>query len=371
MKLGDPLECAQYELRNPVFHLLASAPGSATQGQHWINTGNGYPFYWTGTAARPLDAAALTDGSIQIAALAVNPLVRANQTGTQPASTISDLATTVKGYTLDSFAAPVTTVNFGSQRASNIAQATNSTDAARWDQVQAYVQSAVQGQTAIKNPVRMYAAGNVSISSPGSLTDGTYTAQIGDRILLANQTTATQNNIYVYNGSSSAMTVASDSSTGSQWLEGTEVLVTDGTTYGGAIFRQTTSGTITLGTNALAFTQTFKINTYTGDGSTTTVAGYQISVKYDSATMTTTSGSLGVRTDVFARKFSGTITGDGATTAFNVSHGLATTDVIVGVRDSTNSKVFVDDNPANSSTVTITFGTAPANGTTYRVTVIG
>ena len=42
---------------------------------------------------------------------------RATHTGTQAASTISDLATTVQAYTLDAFADPVAAVNFNGQQA--------------------------------------------------------------------------------------------------------------------------------------------------------------------------------------------------------------------------------------------------------------
>lgn len=377
MILGDPLNCSQFELRNGVLHLLASAPSTPVVGQFFYLTGTNVGYVFNGSKGRPMDAAALSDGSIPNAALApiantlliTNPLLRSNHTGTQFANTISNLQTTVTGYTLDTFAQPINTMNFGTQRLSNIAPATNSSDAARWDQVQAYVQASVQGQTAIKNPVRFYAATNVNISAPGATLDG-MSANVGDRVLLGSQTTATQNGIYVFNGSASAMTLATDAASGLAWIEGTEVLVTEGTVYAGAVFRQTTSGTIVLGTTPLAFTQTFKINTYSPDGVTTSLTGYTFAVKYGYG-FSTASGSLGVDTTKIPSKFSYTITCDGASSAFNVTHNLGTTDVIVGVRDSAGNKVFVDDNPASSAMVTISFGAIPPQNTTYRVTVIG
>lgn len=366
-KYFDPVDFQQNQILNAVLQPLSSAPSSAVAGQISFNTSNNTPYVWNGSQNRPLDAAALTDGSIQIAALAVNPLNRANQTGTQTASTISDLKSAVTAYSLDSFAQPINPMNFGTQRLTNIAQATNASDAVRYDQTQALIQAAVQGQTAIKDPARLVAVTNVALS--GTQTIDGVAANVGDRVLVIAQTTATENGLYIVQ--TGAWTLAPDADVGSQWLEGTEILVNEGTSYAGAIFRQTTSGTIVLGTTALVFTQSFQINTYTADGTTTSLTAFEFSVKYDASTLTTTSGSLGVRTDVFARKYSVTITGDGATTAFNIVHGLGTTDVIVGVRDSTGSKVFVDDNPANSSTVTISYSVAPAAGVTYRVTIVG
>jgi hypothetical protein len=367
LKIVDAADFSQNEIRNGLLHLLASTPSTPKAGQIWYGTGSNVPLIWNGTQARPLDAAALTDGSIQIAALAVNPLIRSNMTGTQTASTISDLQATVTSYSLDKFSQAIAPVNFGSQRLANIAQATNASDGARWDQVQSYVQSSLQGQTAIKTPVKLLAASNIVLS--GTQTIDSVAANVGDRVLAVAQTTATENGLYIV--ASGAWTLAPDANVGSDWSEGTETLVAEGTVYGGAIFRQTTAGTIVLGTNALAFTQTFKINAYSADGVTTSLTGFVFSTKFDAATMTTTSGSLGVRTDVFARKYSVTITGDGSTTAFNITHNLGTTDVIIGVRDASGAKIFVDDSPQTTSAATITFGTAPAASMTYRVTVIG
>jgi len=50
-------------------------------------------------------------GSIANTKLATNPLARANHTGTQASSTISDLATVVKAYRLDEFANPTSDID--------------------------------------------------------------------------------------------------------------------------------------------------------------------------------------------------------------------------------------------------------------------
>ena len=366
MKLAEPFDFSQYEIRNAVIHVVPSFPSAPKLGQVAYNTGTLIPATWNGSAWRPLDAAALTDGSIAIAALAVNPLLRANHSGVQPSATISDLATTVKAYTLDSFAAAVAAVNVGGQRLTNVAQGTNATDVVTLAQAQALATAAAQGQTKLKDPVRAYAASNITLSGLFTL-DGVVLAA-GDRVLAANQSTAVQSNIYV--AATGAWSIAADCNTGVDWIQGSDVLVDEGTQYGGAIFRQQTSGTITIGTTALTWTQTSKINNYVGDGVTATIVGRTISVNVGPG-LTTAAGNVAIDTTIIGRKYSTTITGDGSTTSFQITHNLGTTDVIVGCRDSTGTVIFPDDAPTSTSAVTVSFGTAPATGVTYRITVIG
>ena len=71
----------------------------------------------------------IADSTITAAKMAVDPYARANHTGTQVASTISDLATTVKAYTLDEFADPVAAIAMNSQKITGLATPTDSTDA--------------------------------------------------------------------------------------------------------------------------------------------------------------------------------------------------------------------------------------------------
>jgi len=61
--------------------------------------------------------------------LATDPLARANHTGTQAASTISDFDTQVRTSRLDQMAAPTGSVSLNSQKITNLATPTNSGDA--------------------------------------------------------------------------------------------------------------------------------------------------------------------------------------------------------------------------------------------------
>lgn len=78
-----------------------------------------------------------------------------------------------------------------------------------------------------------------------------------------------------------------------------------------------------------------------------------------------------------AQKYSSTITGDNTTTAFTITHNLGTQDVTCQVYqssagpDTQYAEVEVDIVRATTNTVSVTFASAPANTTTYRVVVIG
>jgi hypothetical protein len=66
---------------------------------------------------------------IELSKLAVDPLARANHTGTQTASTVSDFDTQVRTSRLDQMAAPTGSVSLNSQKITNLATPTNSGDA--------------------------------------------------------------------------------------------------------------------------------------------------------------------------------------------------------------------------------------------------
>ncbi len=66
---------------------------------------------------------------IALSKLAVDPLARANHTGTQTASTISDFDTQVRTSRLDQMAAPTASVSANSQKITNLANPTDNGDA--------------------------------------------------------------------------------------------------------------------------------------------------------------------------------------------------------------------------------------------------
>jgi hypothetical protein len=392
------------ELRNWTYQVLASAPSAPKIGQPYYNSGSGGVFIWNNVAWRPVDAALLTDGSIKIAALESNPFNRANPNyfGTQLAATISDLAATVKAYTLDSFAAPIAAVSFGNQRVTLVANASANTDATNLGQVNTLINNAIQGVNAIKQPVRIATDANITLS--GLQTIQSVTLADGDRVLVRAQTTGSQN--LIYNVHSGAWTIATDDDSSGELISGTQVLVNEGA-YAGSVFRITTLGTITIGTTSITWTQAAQVNSYTADeatlhltgsqfsarlgyGLTTVAAGIQV-LAVSTGGLQVTSGGISIllapnsllKTDAtglyvditsaiaVARITSGLITGNGTATQFTITHGLGTRRIFVNFQDSSYNYTDIDWAATDINTITVTFGTAPANGVTYSVAITG
>ena len=74
-------------------------------------------------------ASDIANGTITAAKMAVDPYARANHTGTQTASTISDFDTQVRTSRLDQMAAPTSSVALNAQKITGLGLATSSTDA--------------------------------------------------------------------------------------------------------------------------------------------------------------------------------------------------------------------------------------------------
>ena len=104
------------------------------------------------------------------------------------------------------------------------------------------------GSGAIKSPVKYATTANITLSGEQSI-DGTTT--VTNRVLVKDQTTASQNGIYVT--ASGSWSRSTDMSTGSTIEGGTMVYVTDGTVNGDNLFGLTTEGTVTVGTGNQAW----------------------------------------------------------------------------------------------------------------------
>jgi len=89
-----------------------------------------------------------------------------------------------------------------------------------------YVDSAIQG-VHWKDACRVKGGTNISVSSAPAAIDGV-TMAANDRVLLTGQSTATENGIYVYNGSGSAMTRAADANPVSEMV-GAAIFIKAGT----------------------------------------------------------------------------------------------------------------------------------------------
>ena len=106
----------------------------------------------------------------------------------------------------------------------------------------------VQTSVAIKAPVRVAAISNITLSGIQAI-DGV-TVAAGDRVLAAGQTSGVENGIYVV--ASGAWTRAIDFNGARDVVKGTQVAVTEGSTYAQTTFSLDTDSPI-IGTSALVF----------------------------------------------------------------------------------------------------------------------
>ena len=141
-----------------------------------------------------------------------------------------------------------------------------------------------------KDSVRVASTANVTVSGPGAAIDG-ITLSSGDRVLLKNQSTGSENGIYVFNGAASALTRATDADANAEVTAGMFVFVEEGTVNADAGFVLTTDGSITVGSTSLSFTQ-FSGAGQIVAGDAITKTGNQLDVNDDNITLEVNSDTL-------------------------------------------------------------------------------
>lgn len=361
MKFYNHINLQSNQLQFFVEHPLASAPSSPVVGQKYYDTSLGISLSYNGSAW----ANKATDSNLLQGQNGAHYLSRANHSGTQTASTISDLGTTVQAYRLDQFAAPTAAVSLNSQRITNLADPSSAQDAATMAYVQTQVSNAAAGIDA-KPSVRVVANANVTLS--GTQTIDGVALSAGDRVLVRGQSTGSQNGVYVV--AAGAWTRAVDADATGELTPGAFWFVEEGTTYGKSQWRIENTGTITLGTTAVTINQFGAATSYT-EGNGINITGSVLSVEaVASGGISVGASGISVDTTIVARKASGTI-GNGSSTSIAFTHNLGTKDVTVSLRTvATDEHVLADIVSTDTNTVTITFAVAPT-ASSIRVTVIG
>ena len=230
-----------------------------------------------------------------------------------------------------------------------------------------YVDSAVEG-LAWKDSARVATQSNINLSSPGATIDGVTMAS-QDRVLVRNQTTQSQNGIYVWNGSAVAITRSLDASTFAE-LEQAIITVEEGTDAG-TTWRQTEINGV-IDTNNVIFSS-FAAAAPAASETTAGIAEIATQAEVDAGTddariitplkLATWSGRI--------RKYAASF-GDGSATSYVITHNFNTRDVTVVVfpNSGTYDNVEVDVGRTSVNEVTLVFATAPASNA-YRVVVIG
>lgn len=258
-------------LLNAALNPVSSDPaglGAGDVGRVWVNTSVPTVKYWNGSTA-------------------IDLLARANQTGTQLASTISNFTATVQAIQWSSMASPTGAVNMGSQNFSNLAAAASNGQAVEYAQFNNAIAAVQAGLDFKAPPATVVMTTNVSLSAPGATMNG-HTMAVGDTVLLTGQTTTSQNGIYTWN-STTSLTRRADSSTNTSIYSGTMISVgAADNTNPDTVWMQTTTGTgtngaIVIGTDAQTWIKPFTTTTYSA-GNGINLVGSTFSAKQGTGT---------------------------------------------------------------------------------------
>ena len=361
-RFATDIDLLGFKLLNALMNPVSSDPtglGVGDEGRVWYNsTANTFKI-WDGTTAIDLRD-------------------RSTHTGTQLAASISDLATTVQGYSLDLFASPAADISMGSHKLTDVTDPSANSDAATKSYVDGQIAGLASGQTP-KGAVKCAVTTNVNLATPGATIDGVTMAN-GDIVLLAGQTTASQNGPYVWSGPSAALVRASNWNSNPEAVLGSYWIVEQGAKADNFALL-TNDAAITLDTTPVTLT-------FVGNQTYTPGNGISIASNTISAVGTTgiTVGGSGIGADfsVVGRKVtavipaasSGMFSVTGSTVIVN--HNLNNSAPRVTVRAHTSPAagytqgqlVEVDEQAGDANNVTLTLPAAPQNNN-WIVSVIG
>lgn len=356
-RFSTTIDLTGFALIGALHNPLSSDPaglGTSDEGRVWENTTTHKLMYWNGTAA-------------------IDMLARANHSGTQLGSTISDLATIIAAERLDQFAAPTSPVAFGGQRQTNIADPSGAQDSATKNYVDTQIAGVATGLV-LKGAVVCAPSTNITLATPGATIDTVALAN-PSTILLTGQTTGSQNGPYVWTGAAVPLTRATNWDTTAEAVLGSFWVVEQGANAD-TLAVMTNDAAITLGTT----TPTFAFrgaagSTYTG-GNGISVAGTVISAAALAAGgIQVVSGGIGVDSTV-ARIVKGlipaTTTGifsvSGSVVTINHALGNVAPDLVVRVGATpasgytTGQLVEMDNIASDLNNIVLTLPAAPAAG---------
>ena len=200
-----------------------------------------------------------TDFTVTSGAVAVNAITLGSSS-LNPGATTTDVAgltslvvdnVSVDGSTITATSGDLTLtatsgdIDANSNKIVNVATPVNDTDAAN----KAYVDAARTGLD-VKGSVKVATTANITLS--GTQTIDGVALSVGDRVLVKNQTTGSENGIYVV--ASSGWSRATDADENAEVTSGMFTFVEQGSVNSDTGFVLTTDGAITVGSTSLDFT---------------------------------------------------------------------------------------------------------------------
>jgi phage-related tail fiber protein len=231
MKQLNILNMSQFQITNAIFHVLSSAPSSPLEGQYYYNSVSKGLEWHNGTRSSARSPAPITPGlSLRRRSATSHATVRANS--------------------LDQMTAPAADVAWNSKKITGLLDPTNAQDAATKNYVDIQVQSAAAGIDS-KPSVRVVATSNIALTGLQTIDGVTLIA--GDRVLAQNNTTTSQNGVYVV--ASGAWTRQLTQMPPARSPPGAFWFVEEGTTNNKTQWRCNNTGAITLGTTGITIVQ--------------------------------------------------------------------------------------------------------------------
>ena len=285
---------------------------------------------------------------------------------------------------LSALAVPLADISLNSYKITNLATPTASTDAATKGYVDGVAEglhihaSVVAATTAnlnanYDNGTSGVGATLTNAGTQAALVIDGVTLSVSDRVLVKNQSTASQNGIYTVTtvgtiSTNWVLTRATDFDTSAEIQGGDFVFVTGGTTWDNTGWVQTTTS-VTVGTTAITWQQFSGAGTYTASNGVQLVGSDFSGVVVSSGGLTVGASGFALDTAIAVRKYAASV-GNGSATSFTVTHNLGTRDVIVSVYDNASpyAEVVCDVEHTSTTAITVQFSVAPTSNQ-YRVVV--
>ncbi len=236
-----------------------------------------------------------------------------------------------------------------------------------------YVDNAISGLD-MKQSVRAATTANITLS--GTQTIDGVSLVAGNRVLVKNQTTASQNGIYVVAAGAWSRSADADNSPAGEVTSGMYTFVEEGTANADSGWVLTTDGTITLGTTSLTFVQFNGLgqvaagNGLTKTGNTLnigTASTGRIVINADDIDLATltddgTGSFVKITRDAYGR-----VQGTTAVTSADITTVIGTTQYVAKIGDSMSGPLTIDvGGGTNSSSSNLNV----INGSNYGVLVV-
>ena len=341
-KFLTALDLAKNELQNAQVHNLASAPSSPVKGQLYMNTTDNTLYWWDGSQwiAAKAAAGATPAGTVSTSAVGDAAVVGVStnfaredhkhareafgaitaQTAFGQASSNGSAAVQARsdhthgtpthdnaahvGIALNSLAVPTGTVSMNGQRMISLGTPSTGTDATTKD----YVDNLSAG-ISYKDAVRAATTTNITLS--GTQTIDGVVIDPNDRVLVKDQSTGSQNGIYLCAAGAWTRTTDADALGD---LDGAFVVSMEGTANGDKAWICSTNPPITPGTTATTWAYYGSGTSYTA-GAGLTLTGSTFDVVGDA--------SITVAADSISRAaLTGNVTASAGSNATTIANGV-------------------------------------------------